>query len=162
MKYKTLLLALLFVWRCGAPVNAEYDNIKSADLGRCIPSPTDPATTVTITASGTYTQVDPIASLPRTNTQTIMIRGTGTSPNYKVELLVSLDYNPKNPGVSNRVGGGAPVFVKPEVGGDLGTFTDSNWHIIPLASPLCVAHKLFITEMGASFSVQIVAHELTQ
>lgn len=65
-------------------------------------------------------------------------RGVGTSPNYKVEILVSLDQ---------------VNFVKPEVGGDLGTFTDQNYHVVAITVPFCQQAKLKFTELGGANSV---------
>lgn len=81
-------------------------------------------------------------------TQSVLVQGTGTSPNYKVEILCSMD------GIT---------FVKPEQGGDLGTFTDSNPHFIAVATPLSPGgHRLQFTEMGGANSITIEASEASQ
>lgn len=65
-----------------------------------------------------------------------LVQGAGTSPNYKVEVLCSMD------GV---------VFTKPEQGGDLGTFTDANPHFVFIVVPLSPGGiKLRFTELGAN------------
>ncbi len=102
-----------------------------------------------IAPSGTFTQVLPFTgdAIIRTVNQAVQVQGTGTSPNYKVELLVTLD---------------GTNYAKPEIGGDLGTFTDANLHIIPLYSPVCTGNELKITELGSSNSITITAGELSQ
>jgi len=68
--------------------------------------------------------------------QSALIQGAGTSPNFKVEALCSMD------GV---------VFVKPEVGGDVGTFTDANPHFCVISIPLSPGGiKLKFTELGGN------------
>lgn len=65
-----------------------------------------------------------------------LVQGAGTSPNYKVEALCSMD------GIT---------FVKPETGGDLGTFTDSAAHFVVISVPLSPGGiKLKFTELGLS------------
>jgi hypothetical protein len=125
----------------GRPVvRADYNTITDATLAHTIE-------TVTITAGGSYTQVRPFVSLPSTVAQSVQVQGTGTSPNYKVEMLVSVN------GVT---------YVKPETGGDLGTFTDANAHIMAVHVPLSVGHKLKITELGGANSITIEAWERSQ
>lgn len=120
--------------------HAEYDGIKQTDAARTVNAEV-------IAASGTFTQTRAFTPLSRTVNQSVQVQGTGTGPNYKVEILVSID---------------GTTFVKPEVGGDLGTFTDQNAHIIPLGVPLSVAHKLKFTELGGANSITVTAWEASQ
>lgn len=129
-------------------VHAEYDNIRQADVGRAW-------STGTVAPSGTFTQTT--AFLPQTTSSpglgravnmSAAIQGTGTSPNFKVEVLCSFD---------------GSTFVKPDVGGDLGTFTDANLHIVPIQSPLSPGgHKLKVTELGGANSITVVLQEAAQ
>jgi hypothetical protein len=132
-----------------APVlHAEYSTIKQTDVGAAKSSGT-------IAASGTYTfpvfmpfQNASSAGLAKTITQSAAIQGTGTSPNFKVEVLCSFD---------------GTTFVKPDVGGDLGTFTDANLHIVPIQTPLSPGgHKLKVTELGGANSITVVTQEAAQ
>jgi hypothetical protein len=101
----------------------------------------------TIAPGGSFTQVAPFRMLSNTVAQSVQIQGTGTSPNYKVEMLVTVD---------------GTTYVKPEMGGDLGTFTDANAHIMTVSVPLSVGHKLKITELGGANSITIEAWERSQ
>lgn len=140
-KYIAWLIAVLLLvspaWF--PPLHAEYDGIRQTDVATIV-------NTQAITASGTYTS-KAWTALPRTINQSAAVRGTGTSPNYKVEILISLD---------------GENFVKPETGGDLGTFTDSNWHIMAISVPLSVAHKFYITELGGANTVTVTVKEASQ
>jgi hypothetical protein len=121
-------------------VYAEQDNIRQTDIATVISAQT-------ISASGTFTGRT-FKPLQRTTSQSVMVQGTGTSPNYKVEILVSLD---------------GTTFVKPETGGDLGTFTDQNAHIMAVHVPLSPGgHQLLITELGGANSITITAKEASQ
>jgi hypothetical protein len=111
----------------------------------------------TIAPNGVYVQLLPFRALEKTQSQTIQIQCSGTSPNYKAELLVTLD----------RAVFTAPpstiTFTKPEIGGDLYTFTDALVHVFPLFSPACLGNELRITELGGANSLTIVdAWELSQ
>jgi len=65
-----------------------------------------------------------------------LVQGAGTSPNFSVQVLCSMD------GIT---------FVKPEVGGDLGTFTDSNPHFLAIVCPLSPGGiELQFTELGGN------------
>lgn len=130
-------------------VHADYTS------GTVTTNPTMTINAAVIAASGTFTQgvtaaapiTRPFTALPSTIAQSVAVQGTGTSPNYKVEMLVTLD---------------GTNYVKPEVGGALGTFTDQNWHIIPLGVPLSVGHELKITELGGANTITITAWEASQ
>ena len=108
-----------------------------------------------IAPNGVFVQALPFRALEKTTTQSIVIQGTGTGPNYKVELLVTLDRNVYTAPAS-------VTFTKPEIGGDLYPFTDGNPHIFPLFSPACLGSALRITEMGGANSITIEASELSQ
>lgn len=131
---------LCLVLALGPAVRAEYNSITQTDVA---PS----WSTGVIAPSGTFTQTRAFTPLPRTVAQSVAVQGTGTSPNYKVEILVTLD---------------GTNYVKPETGGDLGTFTDANWHIMAVSVPLSVAHKLKITELGGANSITVTALEASQ
>jgi hypothetical protein len=140
--------ALLVVAALGfAPfASAEYGSINHTTATQVI-------TAQAIVASGTFTQgqagsnTRPFTALPKTVNQSAAFRGVGTSPNYKVELLITLD---------------GTNYVKPEVGGDLGTYTDSNWHIVPLAAPVSIGHEFKFTELGGANTVTADALEASQ
>lgn len=120
-------------------LQAEYDNIKQTDLS--------PVRTITATAGATGTSAT-FKPLARSTTQSAMITGTGTSPNFKVELLVSLD---------------EATFVKPETGGDLGTFTDQLPHIVAISVPLSPGgHQFKVTELGGVNPISVAAQEASQ
>jgi hypothetical protein len=121
-------------------LDAGYSSITQCDFFNIIHAQT-------IAPSGTYTQLVSFRALQLTNTQSMQIQATGTSPNYSVQMLVSLDH---------------VNFAVPQLGGTIGTFTDSNLHIIALALPLHVESKLLITELGGVNSVTIEASELSQ
>ena len=131
--------ALCLVLAFNPLVRAEYDTIRSLDVGTKINAQV-------VLASATHTSTAWTA-LPKTINQSVQVTGTGLAPNYKVEILVSLD---------------GTTFVKPETGGDLGTFTDQNPHIMAVAVPLSVAHKLKITELSGANSITITALEASQ
>lgn len=146
-----VLLLIGFVLGLGhAPsARAEYNNITQTDVGPV-------KTSTLVSASGTYTfptfmakrPDNPATGLSRQITQSAVVQAAGTSPNYKVEVLCSMD------GVT---------FTKPEVGGDLGTFTDSNPHFVPIQTPLSPGgHQLKFTELGAANSVTWTAQEASQ
>lgn len=95
-------------------------------------------------------------ALEKATTQSVVIQASGASPNYKVELLVTLD----------RLVFDSPLtvaFTKPEVGGDLYTFTDALAHIFPLYSPACLGQQLRVTgQGGGAVNGNINASELSQ
>jgi hypothetical protein len=154
MGTKTFIAFILALAGCAAlitapPVlHAEYSTIKQVDVQA-------PKSTGTIAASGTYALpvFQPFkdassAGLTKTINQSAAIQGTGTSPNFKVEVLCSFD------GIT---------FVKPDVGGDLGTFTDENLHIVPISTPLSPGgHRLKVNELGGANSIVVVAQEASQ
>lgn len=140
-------LALLLVVAGRPLLHAEYNNITQTDVQSAKSSGT-------VAASGTYTF--PVfmptktgsPGLSKTITQSAAIQGTGTAPNFKVEVLCSFD------GIT---------FVKPDVGGDLGTFTDQNLHIVPVQTPLSPGgHALKVTELGGANSIAVVIQEAAQ
>ena len=112
----------------------EYNNISSIDLATMF-------TAESISASGTATS-KAFTGLGKTTTHSVQLRGVGTAPNFKLEALCTLD---------------GTNFVKPETGGDIGTFTDQNDHIAVLQLPLCVGLKLKATELGGANSVAVDA-----
>ena len=121
-------------------IHAEYDNIRQTDVGPVL-------TSTSVAASGTFT-FRTFKPLPKTTAQSAVVQATGTSPNYKVEVLCSMD------GIT---------FTKPEVGGDLGTFTDENPHFVPIQTPLSPGgHQLKFTELGGANSVVWTQQEASQ
>lgn len=139
-----LAFAAAFVVLCAAigyaPIlQAEQENVRQIDVALLIDAQT-------IAPSGTYTS-KPFKSLPKTTNHSVQVKGTGTAPNYKVEILCMLDGN---------------TFVKPETGGDLGTFTDTNAHIIAVGVPVCLQYELKITELGGANSITITAYGVSQ
>lgn len=141
------VLGILYIF--AAPfLNAEQNNITQTDVANVIHA-------VAIAPGGTLTQARAFTSLHKTVAQTAQFQCTGTNPHYKVELLVMID-TPLPEGA--RTG----TFVKPELGGDLGTFSDQNPHIVPLFGPLCLAHKLRITELDGVNWLTAEAYEASQ
>ena|SRR5687767_13826805 len=139
-KVLVLVVGLLLALAGRPVVHAEYDNIKQTDVGPVLTSPST-------VASGTWTSRT-FKPLPKTFTQSAVVQATGTSPNYKVEVLCSMD------GVT---------FTKPEVGGDLGTFTDQNPHFVAIQTPLSPGgHQFKFTELGGVNSVVWTAQEASQ
>lgn len=154
-KIKSVGLAALFLvalWGVlGFPgvLHAEYNNITLTDVGPV-------KTSTLVAASGTYTfptfmakrPDNPATGLSRHVTQSAVVQATGTSPNYKVEVLCSMD------GIT---------FTKPETGGDLGTFTDELPHFVAIQTPLSPGgHRLKFTELGAANSVTWTSQEASQ
>jgi hypothetical protein len=130
-------------------LRAEYNNITQTDVSSVQTSPST-------AASGTWTSRtimakrpdNPTTGLSRTFTQSAVVQAAGTSPNYKVEVLCSMD------GIT---------FVKPEVGGDLGTFTDTNPHFVPVQTPLSPGgHRFKFTELGGVNSAVWTVQEASQ
>ena len=140
-----LAVACIYISAClvafsGSPARADYSNITDVPIQNSIHAQT-------ILAGGTYTQTRAFTALSKSVSQSVHVQGTGTSPNYKVEMLVTVN---------------GTDYAKPEVGGDLGTFTDANVHIVAVATPLSVGHKLKITELGGVNSITIEAWERSQ
>jgi hypothetical protein len=107
---------------------ASYDNITGVDF-------TTKFNAQSISASGSATTTS-YGILGNTNNQSIQYRGVGTSPNFKVEVLCSLD---------------GTNFVVPEIGGVVNpACTDQNWHVAPLYIPLSKAIQIKITELGGN------------
>lgn len=152
MRITVVALAALMVlgvlsWR--APIHANYNNITQTDI---LP----PTSTGSISASGSFTQTR--AFLPQVNngspglgravSLSASFQAAGTSPNYRVEVLCSLD---------------GTNFAKPTVGGDLGDFTGTDLQIAPINCPLSPGGiKLKFTEIGASNAVTITFQEAAQ
>lgn len=144
IKWAVIVACILSLAFTPAFLQAENPQLTNVDLVNVIHAKT-------IAASGTLTSgvtagTKSFKPLRKTVFQSGQVQGTGTSPNYKVELLVSLD------GVN---------FVKPEVGGDVGTFTDQNLHIFAIGVPLSVEHQFKVTELGGANSITIEASELS-
>ena len=59
----------------------------------------------------------------------IMVQATGTSPNYTVSVLCSLDES---------------TYVAPETGATLGTFTDAQPHIVVISVPFSKGIKVVV------------------
>lgn len=135
----TLALLVAYAMSGRIPVLADQTNIVNTAPVKLIDAQS-------IAASGTHTSRAFIA-LEHTNAQSAQFVGTGTSPNYKMELLVTVD---------------GENYVKPETGGDLGTFTDANHHIVAVNVPLSVGHKLKATEMGGANTITVTAWERSQ
>lgn len=122
-----LLLALLApTWASDANVRTDTKTLFAAQ---------------TIAASGNATSAA-FTAIGQSKDVSIQFRNTGTSPNYKLEVLCSLDET---------------NFVKPETGGDIGTFTDQNFHIAAISVPFCKQLKIKVTELGGANSAVIDA-----
>lgn len=136
-------LALLLL---AGTARAGQDNITQMDVVNIIHAAPLPSTgTVTSTA---------FRALEKSTHQTVVIQASGASPNYKVELLVTLD----------RTVFASPLtvaFTKPEVGGTLYTFTDALAHVFPLFGPACLGQELLVTGLGGTQG-NIEASELSQ
>lgn len=149
-KSAALVLAVFALALIGlAPVHANYNNITQTDV---LPL----TSTGSIAASGSFTQtrafLPQIANgspgLGRVNSLSASFQAAGTSPTYTVEVLCSLD---------------GTNFVKPEIGGDLGSYTGTALHIVPINCPLSPGGiKLKFTETGASNAVTISFQEAAQ
>lgn len=126
--------------------HADYDNIRVTKLQTLLSGQA-------VAASGTYT-TSSFKGLERMNTQSVQFRNTGTSPNYKVEVLVNLQDSAQTLD--------STYYAKPEIGGDLGTYTDQNWHVMPLTTPFCGSNKLKFTELGAANAMALDALEKAQ
>lgn len=124
-----VFLASIVSWH--PPTHAGQSSITQVDAQQVI-------TSGALSSGGTFTSGVTggltFRALEHTTAQSVAVRVAGTSPNYKVELLVSLD------GIN---------FVKPEVGSLLGTFTDGNIHVVALFAPLHVQNRLLFTELGS-------------
>lgn len=59
----------------------------------------------------------------------LQVQATGTSPNYTVSVLTSLDES---------------TYVAPETGATLGTFTDGAAHIVAISVPFCKGIKVVV------------------
>lgn len=91
-----------------------------------------------ITVGGTATSVA-YGEFASSKNQVIAYRGVGTSPNFKVEALCSLD------GVN---------YVVPAQGGTISAATtDQNWHISAMFTPLPRGVKIKITELSGANTV---------
>lgn len=108
---------------------------------------------VALSSSGTILST-PFRALEKSQHQTIMIQASGVSPNYSVELLVTLDR-------AIFTAPGTVIFTKPEIGGTLYTFTDALAHVFPLFGPACLGQQLRVTGLGGTHG-NITAQELSQ
>lgn len=144
------VVALLLWMSVGSPslVRAGQNNITHMDVQPIFVN-------VPLSSSGTILST-PFRALEKTTSQSVVIQADGASPNYKVELLVTLDRNVFT----------APLtvaFTKPEVGGDLYTFTDALAHIFALGSPACLGQQLRVVgQGGGAVQGNINAQELSQ
>lgn len=125
-----VLLVLGFAVGRAPVLLAEYSTIKGTVAEALFKAQT-------VAPGGTATSAS-FTALGQTNHQSVQFRGVGTSPNYKMEVLITVD---------------GRNYVKPETGGDLGTYDDEEYHIKALQLPLCVGLRLKGTELGASNSV---------
>lgn len=132
---------------------AEHDNITHMDVQPLFL--TQGVEGVALSSSGTILS-NVFRALEKTTSQTVSIQADGASPNYSVELLVTLDRNVFS----------APLtvgFTKPEIGGDLYTFADALAHVFPLYSPACLGQQLRVIGQGSgAVNGNIKAQELSQ
>ncbi len=147
MRYLALLLAFCTnAW-------AGHSSITNMDVQQIFMTGNTPG--VALSTSGTILST-PFRALERSQNQTVLIQASGASPNYSVELLVTLD----------RAVFTAPAtvtFTKPEVGGTLYTFTDALPHVFPLYGPACLGQQLrVIGQGGGAVNGNISASELSQ
>lgn len=98
-------------------------------------------TAQTIAASGNATSAA-FTAIGQSEHLSIQFNNSGASVSFKLEMLCSLDET---------------NFVKPETGGDLGTFVDSNQHVVAIVVPFCKAVKVKVTELGGIASCIITA-----
>lgn len=80
---------------------------------------------------GTSTSVTSpaVVHLGQAKDLSLQVQATGTSPNYTVSVLCSLDES---------------TYVAPETGATLGTFTDQNAHVIAVSVPFCKGIKVVV------------------
>ena len=123
---KWIVLFLVLGLLVPGPLHAKRNSIEP-DITRMF-------TAEAVGASGTKTTAA-YGELILSENQSIAWRGVGTSPNFKVEVLCSLD------GVN---------YVIPATGGTVSAATtDQNWHVAFLAMPLCRSIKIQITNLNA-------------
>jgi hypothetical protein len=128
--------------------HAEYNNITHTDV-------TSTKVSTLVAPSGTFTFTfmpkksdNPATGLSRMFSHSALFSAAGTSPSYTVEVLCSMD------GVT---------FTKPEVGGDLGTFTGTTNKFVPINTPLSPGgHQIRFTETGGVNSVTWTCTEAGQ
>lgn len=96
-------------------------------------------TTVGVTATVTSAAFTAIGQSEHLSIQFV---DAGGSTSYKLEVLCSLDET---------------NFVKPETGGDVGTFTDQNQHVVAIVVPFCKAVKIKVTELDTGHDASITA-----
>lgn len=89
-------------------------------------------TAQTIAASGNATSAS-FSAIGQSTHMSLQFRNTGTSASFKLEVLCSLD---------------EVNYVKPETGGDLGTFSDGNFHVVAVSPPFCKQVRFKCTELG--------------
>lgn len=125
---------------------AGHSSITNMDVAVIIPS-------TALSSSGTILST-PFRALEKSQNQTVLIQASGASPNYSVELLVTLDR-------AVFTAPGTVTFTKPEIGGTLYTFTDALPHVFPLFGPACLGQQLRVTGLGGTQG-NISASELSQ
>lgn len=132
---------------------AGHSNITHMDVQQIFVTGNTPG--VALSSSGT---IDSLAfrALEKTTNQSVLIQASGASPNYLVQLLETLDRDVFNSPLT-------VLFVKPEIGGDLYTFTDALPHLFPLYGPACLGQKIrCIGQGGGAVNGSITASELSQ
>ncbi len=95
--------------------------------------------TVGVTATQTSSA---FSAIGQSKDMSIQFQATGGSTSYKLEVLCSLD---------------EVNFVKPETGGDVGTFTDGNFHVVALAPPFCKVVKIKATQLDTGHDSVLTA-----
>lgn len=80
---------------------------------------------------GTSTSVTSTAfvQLGQAKDLSLQVQATGTSPDYTVSVLCTLDET---------------TYVAPETGATLGTFTDTQPHIVAISVPFCKGIKVVV------------------
>lgn len=85
--------------------------------------------------TGTSDTTAAFTALGSSKSQSLQFRGVGTAPNYHVYIWTTLD---------------GSNFVQPETGGDLGSFTDQNYHHAAIQVPLSTKLKVHILNNSAN------------
>lgn len=135
------VVALLLWMSVGSPsmVQAEHSTITQMDV-RPLFINAQGTQGVALSSSGViYSSV--FRTLEKTQNQTVQIQASGASPNYTVELLITLERDVFTSPAT-------VTFTKPEVGGTLYTFTDALVHVFPIYSPACLGNELRVTGLG--------------
>lgn len=132
---------------------AGHNNITHMDVQQIFITGATPG--VALSSSGT---IDSLAfrALEKTTNQSVLIQASGSSPNYLVQLLETLDRDVFTSPLT-------VLFVKPEIGGDLYTFTDALPHLFSLYGPACLGQKIrCVGQGGGAVNGNITALELSQ